>query len=147
MKIMTILAAALLFSTQAFAVSVGDKAVYNIATQGVTGTMTYLVTSISGSAVSYTSTILIQGQSQVQNMNTTVENLSQYATVAANCAQVGGTTQTITVAAGSLSVCHVIQNQNDISISGTVPFGIVKLLTSGQSGTISIELADYAPRK
>ncbi len=133
-------------SISAFAdAKVGDMAAYSIDISGIgTGTAVSMITAFDAATQTFTvkTESNFMGQSETEEEATPAADMAtdaQIADVLMNCATYGGTSETITVPAGSFAVCTM----NGVSI-GAVPFGVVRVVQSQDGMTMTMELTSMA---
>ncbi len=147
--------AALLVSVSAFAadLQVGTTANYTVtATQAgatMTGALNYVVTGYTATTNMYQvqSTFTSGAGSQVQLQDIDGKNLNIGPGILSNCAMYGGTLESVTVAAGTFSTCHLVnvdaaQNLVGHYWVGDVAFNFVKLVETEGPQTTTMELAN-----
>ena len=120
---------ALTLSSSAFAnVVVGDSATYDITAGGQAHTGTLTIVSISGDT--YSTQESIDGQA-TQVSTGSVSQLNQLTSIVPNCANYGGTPESLATPAGTFNTCHLNAQGSDIYVAD-VPFGVAKLAGPSQ---------------
>jgi hypothetical protein len=93
------------------------------------------------------STLLVNGQNRVEDIQVGKADLmddAQLKMIIENCAQMGGTSESLTVPAGSFLTCAVDQERGGKVWLGEVPFGIVKQVSvDEEENTITTELSSF----
>lgn len=144
-KIIIALFAFVSISAFAAAPKVGDTATYALDITGMgTGTSTTTITAFDAATQTYTvkTDTSLNGQSQSEEEVTPAADMASeemIAQILSNCAPYGGTSETVTVPAGTFAVCTI----NGASI-GQVPFGFVKVVQTENGVTIHGELVSAA---
>ncbi len=136
-------ALALITSTSAHALKVGDSSVYTGTTDGQAFTYSMTVTQINGDTYSANSVISIQGQTQSGVATGSINELSQTADIFQNCASYGGNFETVTTPARAFNTCHVSYDGGEINVTNEVPFGFVKSLSNENGNRIEMLLQSF----
>jgi len=134
-----------LFAATAFAMpAVGDLALYNVTVsqggQTISGTVETTITATNAGMFTMQTTMNFNGQSQVKSEQRSAQDLLSDSTIQqiiAQCAQVGGKIESVTVPAGTFNTCAVPSQEH--GTTGTmwvaqVPFGLVKIDQTNAQG-------------
>lgn len=154
MKTMTFVAATLV-STLAFAYpalkdSSTFKGTYVAAAGGtIDFTQTIEIVSYNAAASQYTlkNTVVYNGQSNVQNADVAADQFltnAKVASILADCSKMGGTSESLTVPAGTFNTCKVPQERGSMIWVADAPFGFVKEIYIDEEGSRSeVELVSF----
>lgn len=155
MKTMTFVVATLA-SVVAFAYpSVKDSATFKGTYAAAAGgsidfTQTIEIVSFNASASQYTlkNTVVYNGQTNVQNADVAADQLlnnARVASILADCSQMGGTLESLTVPAGTFNTCKVPQERGSMIWVADAPFGFVKEIYIDEEGSRSeVEMISFA---
>jgi putative hemolysin len=132
---------------------VGDYSEFDLTVsqgaQSMVGTYSMAIVSEAGDQVSTLTTIHFEGQTdQVkEEVSKKAEMLNDQtiADVLTNCAQYGGTLETVTVPAGAMNSCKLaLQENKGHAWIAAVPFGIAKqVLTSPEGAVYTLDLKRF----
>ncbi|MBC7369983.1 MAG: hypothetical protein H7326_00355 [Bdellovibrionaceae bacterium] len=148
MKSLLVSAAALLVSVSAFAMpKIGDQALYALdyTVQGTANTGTYEneITGFDASTGMFTVHTIVKLGTQSQAQDEQSNSLLDDATVGqliANCAAQGGTTEAVTVPAGTFNACALPISGDDFTgkawVAAGVSFGMVKMVQNKTDGSV-----------
>jgi hypothetical protein len=121
--------AAIAFAPLAHAIQVGDSVTYSLTANGQTHELMDTVIAISGDNVQIQAS-LDGTASPATPFTTTVTAINELGNDYANCTQMGGQIDTVTVAAGTFKACHISQSGQELYFTSEVPFGILKMVSA-----------------
>jgi putative hemolysin len=107
------------------------------------------VTNFDSASSVYTlkNTVVYNGQTNVQNSEVAADQLltnAKVANILANCSQMGGTAEAVTLPAGAFNTCKVPQERGSQIWVADVPFGFVKEIYIDEEGNRSeVELQSF----
>lgn len=138
------------FSSTLFAMpAVGDMAVYKVHANGYEITQKIELVSYNPADKTYAQkeTMSVFGQESVQVKNVPADGFLTDAVIAqvltyCQSSEIGGTLETVTVAAGTFQSCAITSEEGRSNIAA-VPFGVVKF----SSPSASLELIQYKAGK
>jgi hypothetical protein len=138
MKLAFLALTALVITSSAHALSVGDSATYTVTpATGASETLVETVTSISGDT--YTISNSVNGVAQPDQTGSVAE-INQMLAAYPNCTQYSGQFSSVTVGAGTFNTCEISQNGESLYFSPDVAFVIVKLVTTDNGGgTVTLD--------
>lgn len=154
MKIFATLALSL-FSAAAIAMpSIGDTSMFNGNIQGSGGgrmdfTQSLQLTAYDANTERFTlhTELKTSSQTRVQDQQIAAEEFlttEQVTDALANCPSYGGTSETLTVPAGTFASCKIIQNDGSQVWVAQVPFGIAKQVSYDEDkNMMTLELASF----
>lgn len=146
---------ALVLTSSSFAIatpSVGDSSVFAYTTRSggnfAQGTFEMSLISQSGDSFQRLQTSHMENSPTESYEETIVaSDLLDDQTIAellANCTELGGQPEQLTVPAGIFETCMMMENQNSRTWVGAVPMGIIKQVTLAQTGVlITMELMSF----
>ena len=132
--------------------AIGDKSSLTMTVSNGTQSVTYgyemSLTGFDAALSQYTRHTVqsYNGQSQERDDAVAATDLLDDARLQAiltNCDAGGGTTESVTVPAGTFSTCKIVTEDGSEYWIGNVPFGIVKMAQAANGYTLSAELQSY----